>query len=235
MVVSGFRSASTGATNHGWSEDGGGGGGGGGVYGTVTKVRDGLAVLEGIRGDTPPGRVIEFEGGGGGVLLAHREPQSFALVLDDTTNGGGGHHAEAAGRRAPELDGATPGRPHDRGPRTVGVGERALATEHGFTLPDHTRVRGLVVGCLGQPLPDSAWGDGPSIPPGEEIRRRARQLEPSPGEGTAAGSELLRPPPVLDELRPITTSLITGVKAVEMLTPIGCGQCMLLSGEAGAG
>lgn len=34
---------------------------------------------------------------------------------------------------------------------------------------------------------------------------------------------------------PINRSLHTGVAAVDILAPVGCGQCMLLVGEKGSG
>ena len=221
-ALGGIPPASTAATN---GEEGGGG-----VVGTVTAVHNGLAVLEGIRGDTPPGRVITFGGGGGGVLLAHREPQSFALLFRGTASCG--HDGEGTGistraGRAPEVDGVN----------AVEVGERAVATESAFTLPAHALVRGRVVGCLGQPLP--GWGEGTSSLCTQSPILSSEDGEGHAGDGdsagTAAGSELLRVPPVLDEITAITAPLLTGVMAIDMLTPIGRGQCMLLSGEAGTG
>ena len=40
---------------------------------------------------------------------------------------------------------------------------------------------------------------------------------------------------IMEERKPITTPLVTGIKAVDLLAPVGRGQCMLVSGEPGTG
>jgi F0F1-type ATP synthase alpha subunit len=53
--------------------------------------------------------------------------------------------------------------------------------------------------------------------------------------GTEDSSTLIREPPSVEDRKPITTPLVTGIKAVDLLAPIGRGQCMLVSGEPGTG
>ena len=53
--------------------------------------------------------------------------------------------------------------------------------------------------------------------------------------GTEDSSRMIREPPSVEDRKPITTPLVTGIKAVDLLAPIGRGQCMLVSGEPGTG
>ena len=53
--------------------------------------------------------------------------------------------------------------------------------------------------------------------------------------GTADSSRIMREPPSVEDRKPITTPLVTGIKAVDLLAPVGRGQCMLVSGEPGTG
>ena len=85
-----------------------------------------------------------------------------------------------------------------------------------FRMPGEKDVEGRWLGALGAPL------DGGDAPGGAD-------RDVSAGEG----SELLREPPSVEDRKPITTPLITGVKALDVLTPVGRGQCMLLTGEVG--
>jgi len=52
---------------------------------------------------------------------------------------------------------------------------------------------------------------------------------------TEDSSRMMREPPTVEERKPITTPLVTGIKAVDLLAPVGRGQCMLVSGEPGSG
>jgi F0F1-type ATP synthase alpha subunit len=53
--------------------------------------------------------------------------------------------------------------------------------------------------------------------------------------GTVDSSRIMREPPSVEDRKPITTPLVTGIKAVDLLAPVGRGQCMLVSGEPGTG
>ena len=85
-----------------------------------------------------------------------------------------------------------------------------------FRLPSDADVVGRRVGALGQPL------DGGDAPGGAD-----RDVSSGPG------SEMMREPPSVENRKPITTPLVTGVPSLDALTPVGRGQCMLLTGEPG--
>ena len=56
-----------------------------------------------------------------------------------------------------------------------------------------------------------------------------------PRDGDSSGfGQLFNTPPTLDELKPVYQPLLTGVSAIDLLTPLGRGQTMLLCGEVGA-
>ena len=87
-----------------------------------------------------------------------------------------------------------------------------------FYMPSEQDVIGRRVGPLGEPL------DGGSVPGGSN--RDVASPENS-------GSQLFREPPSVEDRKPITTPLVTGVKPLDVLTPVGRGQCLLLTGEVG--
>ena len=91
-------------------------------------------------------------------------------------------------------------------------------------MPPERDVIGRRIGPLGEPL------DGGSVPgeggPNGPFRDAAKKSD-------ASGSELFREPPSVEDRKPINTPLVTGVKPLDVLTPVGRGQCMLLTGEVG--
>ena len=177
--------------------------------GAVHSVEGSLAILEGISGDVKPGTLLDVGGAGAtAVLLAHREPKTFALVYSG-------------------ADGATPGAPRleDAASSNVKPGD-AVRVRKGmcFHMPPERDVIGRRIGPLGEPL------DGGSVPgeggPNGPFRDAAKKND-------ASGSELFREPPSVEDRKPINTPLVTGVKPLDVLTPVGRGQCMLLTGEVG--
>lgn len=82
----------------------------------------------------------------------------------------------------------------------------------GFRVPSHVHTAGKIVDHLGQPTGNTAAA--------------ATTTSSEDRDGTP----MFRRPPLLDELDSITVPLLTGVKAVDMLTPLGRGQCMLFTG-----
>jgi len=85
------------------------------------------------------------------------------------------------------------------------------------------------------PHPDSLLGRGPLAGLEQLVR-----FEAAPEAG--AVSSWPQPPrlvmaaaPGVPDRTPITTSLHTGVSAVDLLAPVGRGQCMLVVGERGSG
>ena len=179
--------------------------------GVVRAAEGSLVVLEGIGGDVKPGTLLELgDAGVTAVLLAHREPKTFALVY----SGG---------------DGATPGAPRlERSSNLAesrslfSVGDAAtVRVDSRFHMPPDRDVINRRIGPLGEPL------DGGSIP-GERDGAFRDASRPE-----KAGAELFREPPSVEDRKPITTPLVTGVKPLDVLTPVGRGQCMLLTGEVG--
>ena len=174
--------------------------------GVVHSVEGSLAILEGIGGDVKPGTLLDIgEKSATGVLLSHREPKSFALLY-------------AGG------DGLTPGAPRlasDESPGTKPGDVVVVRNRARFHMPPESDVVNRRIGPLGEPL------DGGSVPGEADGKFR------DAASGTGAGSELFREPPSVEDRKPITTPLVTGVKPIDVLTPVGRGQCMLLTGEVG--
>ena len=103
------------------------------------------------------------------------------------------------------------------GAASVSPGDAVSVMEKSsFRLPSDADVVGRRVGALGQPL------DGGDAPGGAD-----RDVS------SGAGSEMMREPPTVENRKPITTPLVTGVPSLDALTPVGRGQCMLLTGEPG--
>jgi F-type H+-transporting ATPase subunit alpha len=173
--------------------------------GVVHSVEGSLAILEGIGGDIKPGTLLDIgDAGATGVLLSHREPKSFALLYV------GG-------------DGETPGAPRLASDESITKPGDAVVVRQGarFHMPPESDVVNRRIGPLGEPL------DGGSVPGEADGKFRDAASK------TGSGSELFREPPSVEDRKPITTPLVTGVKPIDILTPVGRGQCMLLTGEVG--
>ena len=89
-----------------------------------------------------------------------------------------------------------------------------------FRMPTDDTLKGRWIGALGQPM------DGGDAPGGPD-----RDLAAGEGKERA----LLRESPGVEDRKPINTPLVTGIKALDILTPLGRGQCMLVTGEPGTG
>ena len=189
--------------------------------GVVHSVEGSLMILEGIGGDVKPGTLLDVgQGGATAVLLAHREPKTFALVYSG---------ADGATKGAPRLE--------DAASLNVKPGD-AVRVRKGsvFHMPPERDVIGRRIGPLGEPLDGgSVPGEGPG--PTGPFRDAAKKQKSDPLSDADAsslnGSELFREPPSVEDRKPINTPLVTGVKPLDVLTPVGRGQCMLLTGEVG--
>ena len=186
--------------------------------GVVHSVEGSLMILEGIGGDVKPGTLLDVgQGGATAVLLAHREPKTFALVYSG---------ADGATKGAPRLE--------DAASLNVKPGD-AVRVRKGsvFHMPPERDVIGRRIGPLGEPL------DGGSVPgegglTGPFRDAGGKKSDPlSDASESLNGSELFREPPSVEDRKPINTPLVTGVKPLDVLTPVGRGQCMLLTGEVG--
>ena len=71
--------------------------------------------------------------------------------------------------------------------------------------------------------------------PAHGRRRRTRRRDRDLACGEDLDGAIIRDPPGVEDRKPITTPLVTGIKALDVLTPLGRGQCMLLTGEPGTG
>ena len=111
------------------------------------------------------------------------------------------------------FDGGEGGERRSVGDGARAVGKRAEASKTEFVWgPSARATRGKIVDALGEARDGSAMVTG-----------------------TEDSSKMMREPPSVEDRKPITTPLVTGIKAVDLLAPVGRGQCMLVSGEPGTG
>ncbi len=186
------------------------------------SLENDLAVLEGVGASVPPGTLLAVgaaaaaDGVANAVLLAHREPKTFALAF----------HVAADGSKLPGFE---PGESasHSSVLLAPGAPVEVLSRLPRFAVPADDEVVGRRIGALGAPVDDR----GPLTKGSSSGTFSGGESNTTPGGG---GSELFREPPSVEDRKPITTPLITGVKALDALTPVGRGQCLLLTGEADA-
>ena len=183
-----------------------------GQTGAVTSVQPGgLLVLEGLRSSVQLGSVLRFPGlQAKAVLLAHREPKSFAMLA---TKLGGVH--------VPDSDNVAEIKVGDALEVEKVDEENKKSKAKTFQIPPEKDLRGRIVSALGAPT-------SPSGSSGFRAISEAYLREGS-------GEDLIADQPPVDARKPITTPLITGASAVDVLTPIGRGQCLLVSGEPNTG
>jgi F-type H+-transporting ATPase subunit alpha len=111
------------------------------------------------------------------------------------------------------FDGGEGGERRRTGDGARAVGKTAEASKTEFVWgPSARATRGKIVDAFGEARDGSAMVTG-----------------------TEDSSKMMREPPSVEERKPITTPLVTGIKAVDLLAPVGRGQCMLVSGEPGTG
>jgi F0F1-type ATP synthase alpha subunit len=206
-----------------------------GQTGVVRSVeRGGLLVIEGLRSSVRLGSTLAFPGTKAtAVLLGHREPKSFAMMA---TKIGSVH--------VPDLDNVAMIKVDDfcevarigddvndvnddeddvdaKPPPTIKTSSPTTTTTRKtimFQIPPEKDLRGKIVSALGAPVSIEGFK---SI--SDEYMTKY------------TGEELIRDPPPVDARKPITTPLLTGATAVDVLTPIGRGQCLLVSGEPNTG
>ena len=152
--------------------------------------------------------------GGVAVLDGMRSAAPFGAVLTFANGGGRGvllsHREPKSFALMFEED--------ESGRRRVDAGEKATGTtaeasKSEFVMgPSAKSTLGKIVNAFGERL------DGEKMV-----------------TGTEDSSRMIREPPSVEDRKPITTPLVTGIKAVDLLAPIGRGQCMLVSGEPGTG
>jgi hypothetical protein len=216
----------------------------------VSTVGD-LVILSGLGGDVPPGTLLKFGANGAtGILLAHREPKSFAIRYTNTPTDAPAVGAAAA---APVLEGdavevlhkqtfRVPAEEEVRGRFIGALGQPLDGGRHLHTKRPQSNLSIIVVSSTQRPPGKQLTDLQPSDKQSRDTRRMLSCMTclggaldggAVPGGGgrdvTSGGSELCREPPRVEDRKPITTPMLTGIKAMDLLTPIGRGQCMLVT------
>jgi F0F1-type ATP synthase alpha subunit len=198
--------------------------------GKVLSVSDGLAVLSGINPDAPLGTALAFVSGAAGVLLWHRSDDlAFAIVL-----GGAGSVRPGEGVEC-RVKGVLQLVDESLGP----------VTRKEFELwqspADDAELAGRAVDFLGRPLSGfdpvvaraSASGGGGS---NGGHGGNANPFAPAaPPIGMARTRPLVNEQVPMKSREQIGEALVTGVRAVDALTPVGRGSSLLVVGPAGSG
>jgi F0F1-type ATP synthase alpha subunit len=214
--------------------------------GKVLSVGDGLAVLSGVDPDAPLGTALAFVSGAAGVLLWHRSDDlAFAIVLGGASGVRPGEGVECRVRGVLQL-----------ADEAVGP-----VTRKEFELwqspADDAELAGRAVDFLGRPLA----GFDPVVLLADSARRREGEggageageggpppPPPAPEGGGDPFFAPARPPVGMARTRPLINeqvamksreqigeALVTGVRAVDALTPVGRGSSLLVVGPAGSG
>ncbi|PNW77022.1 hypothetical protein CHLRE_10g419050v5 [Chlamydomonas reinhardtii] len=191
------------------------------AVGKVLYSRDGLVIVSGLNADAPLGTKVSFLTGTAGVLLWHRSDNlSFCLVLGDPATVVEGTPVEC------KIKGVLQVVDDVKGPVT-------RKDFDVFTVPAGDDTFGRVHDHIGRHLPAF---DSP--------QQQQQPQEAAGGKGAAAGSARVAPPvtrPLLNaqvEMKnreQINESLLTGVKGLDILTPLGRGASLLVIGPGGAG
>jgi len=175
--------------------------------GKVVYMQDNVAILSGLNSDAPFGTKIAFVTGGTGVLLWHRsENLAFALILGGAADITLGTHASCI------IKGVLQVVDEVQGPVTKKEFEL-------FESPAGADVFGSVLDFLGMS----------KIPGAAEVSQGA--CRPNMGKPVP----LLNQQVTMMNREQVTEPLLTGVKALDVLTPVGRGCSMLVIGRKGSG
>ncbi|KAK9865780.1 hypothetical protein WJX84_004451 [Apatococcus fuscideae] len=170
--------------------------------GKVLMVRDGMAIVEGLKNDAPIGTELAFVSGASGVLLWRRSDNiCIVLLLSGAKDVAAGHRVatkiKAILQVVDDVD----------GPMTKREFEL-------FQVPVGETLLGQVCNFVGQ----SKSSQGVPI-----------QL------GVGAQLPLFNQGPNMEARTPINEALLTGIKAVDALTPLGRGQALMVNGPRRSG
>lgn len=191
--------------------------------GKVLYSQDSIAIVEGLNNDADPGTELQFASGARGVLLWRRSDNIvFALLL-------GGADLVAQGDRVECcVQGILQIIDDEEGPKT----KRDYRL---FQVPVGNSLKGRVIDYLCRPLDTSS---GASVSSGSFDERdsddRVTTAKSVPVR-TEATLPLVNKQPDMENRQQIHESLFTGVRAIDILTPLGRGQTLLITGPKGSG
>ncbi|GLI64321.1 hypothetical protein VaNZ11_007548 [Volvox africanus] len=201
--------------------------------GKVLYARDGLAIVSGLNTDAPLGTKVSFVTGTAGVLLWHRSDNlSFCLVLGDPSTVSEGTPVEC------KIKGVLQVVDDVKGPIT----RKDFET---FNVPAGEDAFGRVCDHIGRHLPE--YDDAVSASSAAALVSPAASRSPAAGSGGSSSSggssggssnrfrPLVNQQVDMKNREQINESLLTGVKALDILTPFGRGASLLVIGPSGSG
>ncbi|GLC68001.1 hypothetical protein PLESTF_000633300 [Pleodorina starrii] len=214
--------------------------------GKVLYARDGLAIVSGLNADAPLGTKVSFVTGTAGVLLWHRSDNlSFCLVLGDPSTVSEGTPVEC------KIKGVLQVVDDVKGPITRKDYEV-------FNVPAGEDMFGRVCDHIGRHLTEYDIHDSAPPPAGAAAAAAAAargsaaagstvtSTSSTTGSGGSGGSggggsasrsvrPLINHQVEMKNREQINESLLTGVKALDILTPLGRGASLLVIGPGGSG
>jgi len=188
--------------------------------GKVLYCKDNLAIISGLNADAPIGTKLTFVTGGTGVLLWHRSDDiAFALILGGASMITVGEGVEC------KIKGVLQVVDDAKGPITRKDYEE-------FRVPAGEALFGRVVSFLGLEI-EAAAGASTSAP------APAASSPPAPFSRLPQGIDKMRAlitqQVTMKGREQISESLLTGIKGLDVLTPLGRGASLLLIGPRGSG
>ena len=172
----------------------------------VLYTKDNVAIIEGLNNDADVGVSLSFSSGAKGVILWRRSDNIvFSLLLGGSNLVTIGDGVECRVRGILQVVDS------DEGPST----KREYEV---MSVPVGKALVGRIVDYLGRPVSENG---------GELVSEISL--------GTDKYLPLLNAQPDMESREQITEALVTGVKALDVLTPLGRGQALQVSGAQGSG
>ena len=165
--------------------------------------------------EDPTGRIVTFKDGSWGTVVAHRDPISFVLVAANSSHSRMEKDTSTAAAAAVE-----------------GVGDEEICTiSSSRTTIDPTRiVPGMIVDYLGRRLDITSSSSSSSTNNGLMATTALEKDEDYDNDEGGELRPIFVPIPKISDIGLIDSPLITGITAIDALTPIGKGQNMLIIG-----
>ncbi|KAI3426327.1 hypothetical protein D9Q98_008700 [Chlorella vulgaris] len=198
--------------------------------GRVLYARDNVAIIEGLNNDADVGTCLAFSSGAAGVMLWRRSDNIvFALVLGgaDLVSLGDGVECQVKGtlQVLDDTEGPTTKREYQE--MMVPAGEALV---------------GQVVDFLGRPYPlqppqesSSSSSSSSDLDGNSSSASQQQQQQQRAPIGVDQLLPLLNRQPDMNSREQINQPLMTGVKAFDILTPLGRGQAQQIVGPQGSG